>query len=224
MEWKGELGCRVWMATYDSVSGRWQVEPEDLQDITGMEVFKGTGARKLFVRGNLPSGPYWFDIETQCGTYHVKQNLTFNDQYDVRLTQEFKYTTAQHCSDLYLKPQQGHFSLYRINGNATTGERREWTDNVYRGFQIISGPRGGYETRSINTNSRDSLRITMPGTYVIRMGTNNSWCGKAAYQLDTIVFENKMIDFDYARAILCNAGDDHGSVHVKGKNGTLFGT
>ena len=208
-------------AIYSETTRSWRVNKTSLENTA--TVRGGMDGRSLTIDDYcLPSGPYHFVVITSCDTFYLEENYSFPDRHNVELTEPVSFTRTQVCTDMYLKPISGEISLVKRNTDVNTGlELPPVVTPIPTSFKVISGPIGGYAENSFYIG--DSIRISMPGTFVVKFTANNStmdYCDEIAIY-DTVIYEGGTMGYEYGIAILCDAHQSDGDVYVKAKNGTL---
>lgn len=219
-------------AIYRSENRKWTVTKENLLNMA--EIVGSWSGLSLSIKDYcLPSGPYEFEILTPCDSFYVYaydtlrsiRGISFPDIYETRNIPNPEFSFYQQCTDRYITYEGPNYARISRNTSPTTGlELPPVETPITTEFQIMRGPVGGYdETRHYG---HSSVRVSMPGTFVIRVQPNGSMslipynlCDYEVFY-DTIVYEGSTVDFDYALAMLCDSNSTTGSVFVHGSNGT----
>jgi hypothetical protein len=207
-------------AVYNEASESWMVTKSNLENMASI-VGASNGRALTIYDYCLPSGPYHFEVLTGCDTFYLQANYSFPDRYSLELTEDISFSSVQHCTDMYLKPLSGEISWVRRNTSVSTGLE---LDPVYTpvstSFKIISGPTGGFGENYFNIG--DSVRISMPGTFVVEFSRNNElddYCDDFKIY-DTIVYDGAVLDYEYKLTLLCDSFSTTGDAYVKALAGT----
>ena len=206
-------------ATYDQDSQQWTIVKDSLSNlaIVTMNTYGNLGLQ--YGDFCMPSGTYTFQITTPCSTYVISKAIQFPDLIEDVVAERAEYELIPNCTELYIKPVGKYERIVR-NHNANTGLPTQTTSIISGYFRIIDGPTGGYSSTEVREG--ESLRVTLPGTYVIRMSNtsgNETYC-YTIHQYDTIYFSGGTVEFDYAMCYVCDTTATTGFVRVKGKHGT----
>ena len=202
-------------ATYDRTTGQWGIVRDSLSNLARIEHTSGTNFKVEDYC--LPSGRYTFRITTACSTYVVNASTTFKDTYEyIPETPVYEYTP--HCTELLIKPVSGKYTFLRHNTNMSTGLPYTIATDRSSVFEIISGPSDGYTNVAVGLDG--TLRITRPGTYVIRMKPSGTYYCDPEFVYDTVVFTGGTVEYEYDYAYVCDSSSTIGFVRLKGQNGT----
>lgn len=208
-------------ATYSSATHTWSVETANPYN-TAL-VYGDLNGRWLEIADyGLKTGPYSFEVNTPCSTFPLTEKIQYPDEYSVEQTVALEYACTQECSDMYIRPLAGEFSFVRRNYDLNTGAALAPVSEVLASdFRVISGPTGGYDATPIHIGGQ--VRISMPGTYVLRFGVSgsaSSYCSSVLYAYDTLYYGGGTIEYEQALAMLCESSSTSGDVQVKAANGT----
>lgn len=209
-------------AVFDHATQSWNITKAQAK-INTAEIVGGTGGHSVSIRApGLPSGPYRFSIESPCDTLVLYKECQFPDIYDTKMTEEPVLAYHQECTDRYIKYTAGQYARIASNTSPTTGlDLTPDTLNLSTKFVIEKGPVGGFGATP-HAMKTDSARISIPGTYIIRIYPDvnvNEVCNLPSYY-DTIVYDGATVEFEYALALICDNTCTSGDVYVKGSNGT----
>jgi hypothetical protein len=209
-------------ATFDSTMSRWNVTGTGWDNPVvighGVEHFVDRGRSLRVTSPTLSAGPYKFLVINGCDTFPFRKNINFNSIRTAEVVEDHAYIYTQECSDRYIKPIRGRYALVETRTNINTGVQTVTRDTNSCTFQIISGPKGGYSDKSLRIG--DSLRISMRGTYVLKVTYGSSDYCYTRVVYDTIKYSGGMVDFAYANAVLCDSSFHEGNVYVRGDHGT----
>lgn len=214
-------------ATYHYDTDEWEIDREDISNtavITSYLRDNSTNYRwGLLVEDFcLPYGNYYFYYITACDT----QRITVYYNYDVAYQEIYvhtipTYTSYQECDNYFITLQSGEYKKVKIG--ADTGdpmqplvEMSSTSLNTY--FRIIDGPQGGYPTNDFRVGR--TIRLTIPGTYTLRMFTPDSsnYCPVPYYDT-TITYTGGTVSFDYAYAYVCDVDSTVGFFYCHAKDG-----
>ncbi len=204
-------------AHYDHASRRWTVtkeNPENLAELT----FYNNRTISILDYG-MPSGFWVFRTTIPCAETRLDTIVNYTSYYERRFISETpQYELTTECTEMLVKPVAGAYTkrspvLWR--GEATNVGRDSVDAPEVAYFRIISGPAGGYQNTQVRLNR--TLRVTRPGTYVVRM--YNSYCSEL-YMDDTLYFSGGTVEHEYDIAYTCNAESTEGFVRAKSINGT----
>ncbi len=156
---------------------------------------------------NLLPGRYVWVVNKPCLT---NDTIIQNFDYDLPEVKEApKYRLDTTCTALNITPIQGQYAI---------GD----TD-VETFFQVYTGDTMTHTASAVHKN--ETISIGIPGSYRIGMYSlpkNNELLisENPCYIVDTtIIWNNETIILDYIYGHVCNAEDEEGFVHVKGKYG-----
>lgn len=209
-------------AVFDHATQSWSITKAQAL-INTAEIVGGAGGHSVSIRAfGLPSGPYRFSIESPCDTLVLYREYQFPNIYTTEMTEEPMLTYHQECTDRYIKYTAGQYARIARNTSPTTGlDLTPDTLNLSTKFVIEKGPVGGFGATP-HAMKTDSARISIPGTYIIRIYPDvnvNEICNLPSYY-DTIVYDGATVEFEYALALICDNTCTSGNVYVKGSNGT----
>ena len=209
-------------ATYNLLTGQWTIVKDSVSNLATIT----TSPNSINVRIYdycLPSGLYTFRITTACSTYVVDRIASFNDTYEyIAERPEYEYTP--NCTELFIKPISGKYTVLRhntytsSNNDHSVNEPYTNTSEQAAVFEIVSGPSDGYTNIAVGLNG--TLRITRPGTYVLRMKPSGTYHCNPEFIYDTVVFTGGTVEYEYDYAYVCDSLSTTGFVRLKGKNGT----
>lgn len=217
------------VASFNRTNLTWELNPasSDLDNWLGLGDLQYQGTvfgREFTISGYcLPSGPYYFEIITDCGIDTIEKNIGFMDKHMVSLKEEPVYVAEQVCADLYVTFTSGQYQIEKYNNDRYTGDtlavQREDLDTR---FKVVSGPTGGYrQNREYLLN--EPIQFTRKGTYVIEMypkqGAGTTLCEGSMSIFIQIEYDATRVDLDYAGALKCNETDTLGNVYVGAKAG-----
>ncbi len=209
-------------AVFDHATQSWSITKAQAP-INTAEIVGGAGGHSVSIRApGLPSGPYRFSIESPCDTLVRYKECQFPDIYFTEMTEKPVLAYHQECTDRYIKYTAGQYARIARNTSPTTGlDLTPDTLNLSTKFVIEKGPVGGFGATP-HAMKTDSARISIPGTYIIRIYPDvnvNEVCNLPSYY-DTIVYDGATVEFEYALALICDNTCTSGDVYVKGSNGT----
>ncbi len=208
-------------AVYDGTTHTWEVEKYNFENT--MEVIGASDGRSMELSAYcMPGGPYRFVVTTPCGQYAVNRDIEFPEIYRTRLTAEPRFAVHAECSDEYIRCTQGKVVRMAFSRDPHTGVERTRIDSLTTYYEIVDGPPGGYSTSDHTKYMlKDSIRISMPGRYILRVYPDHSeeLCEDYEY-FDTIYYDGNSVEFDYALALLCDENTTSGTAYVKARKGT----
>lgn len=221
-------------AVYSNETNRWTVlraNAENTALITAPIIIGNadtiySGTELYIEEKGLPSGPYHFEIVSQCDSFYLTRNMFFDDYFSMEILEYPEKTMHQQCSDLYVTYTKGKYRRESKNTDVNTGlDRVPIYYDFPAGINVHSGPNGGWGSKN-NYNLNEPICLSMPGTYVIRIypitNTSNSNCDITDDMVffDTIYHEGSTVSYDYAVALLCDSLHTSGNVFVNGAKGT----
>ena len=206
-------------AVYHAATESWDIHKESYEN--GAEIVGHYNGHSIALRDYcLVSGPYTFEVTTACGTQIVSKKIAFPDIYDERIHEDPAYTVSQNCSNIIVNYTSGRFLGTRFNTSLETGLP---LDTVYVSYpssmRVVAAPSG--EATGTYGNVTHPIYLSQPGRYVIQISPNEvsySFC-KTIRLYDTMVLGTGFVEFEYAKAMLCDSSSTFGDVYVKGKNG-----
>ncbi len=212
-------------ATYSQSNREWTIVKDSLSNLADITLSANSLHTKI-ADYFLPSGRYTFQITTPCSTYTTTSEISFPDKIEYFVSESAMYELTPYCTEMLIKPTAGKYIKLRHNTalsnnvSFTPGQPYTLTDTTASEFQIISGPVGGYSNDIVTLGG--ILRITIPGTYVIKMEPYNKDRNACDFNTmyDTIYFSGGTVEFDYNFAYVCDSNSTTGHVRIKGKNGT----
>jgi len=206
-------------AVYSSETYSWTVSRDNLENVANIN--GGYDGLSMTLSDYcLPSGPYKFKVMTPCDTFTFRHEYSFPDIYSTELTEEPVFSATQQCTDRYITYTAGAYSHVSRNTSSHTGlPLPPVYTTLNTRFQVVDGPVGGYDGTLHNVG--ESIRISMPGQYVVRIAPSSSYqlCDIVSFY-DTIDYDGATVEFDYAYAFLCDSTSTEGTAYVKGINGT----
>ena len=214
-------------ATYHFDTDEWDIVRADMTntaEITYKIVESSTEYQwGLLVRDYcLPYGYYDFLYITDCDTQPTRIYYTYPYPYEYRYEHTHpSYTSYQECDNYFITMQTGEYRKLQIGSdteNPLQPEKvmSETVLNTY--FKIIDGPQGGYPTNDFRIGN--TIRLTVPGTYTLRMYTPDTsvYC-RAPYYDTTITYVGGTVSFDYAYAYVCDADSTVGFFYCQAMDG-----
>jgi len=208
-------------AVYDGTTHTWEVEKYNFENT--MEVIGASDGRSMELSAYcMPGGPYRFVVTTPCGQYAVNRDIEFPEIYRTRLTAEPRFAVHAECSDEYIRCTQGKVVRMAFSRDPHTGVERTRIDSLTTYYEIVDGPPGGYSTSEHTKYMlKDSIRISMPGRYILRVYPDHGeeLCEDYEY-FDTIYYDGNSVEFEYALALLCDENTTSGTAYVKARKGT----
>ena len=210
-------------AVYNASTGMWEVT-KDYVIRNDMEFVYFSDGRSLEMMAScLPGGPYTFHITNNCVNQELFVPINFPEIYSHQIISEPKFEVRAQCSDMYVHCTQGKVVRISLKRDPNTGIEQRHIDTLTTYYEIVDGPPGGYE-RSAHTRYmlKDSIRISLEGTYVIRVYPDESHgelCANLEF-FDTIHYSGNAVEFDFALALLCDSTEHYGNAYVKATSGT----
>lgn len=170
----------------------------------------------------LPYGYYDFLYITDCDTQTTTVYYTHPYPYEYRYEHTTpSYTSYQECDNYFITMQTGEYKQLKIGSDVNDPLQPEKVMgetvlNTY--FKIVDGPQGGYPTEDFRLGR--TIRLTVPGTYTLRMYTpdTSEYC-RAPYFDTTITYTGGTVSFDYAYAYVCDADSTVGFFYCQAKDG-----
>ena len=170
----------------------------------------------------LPYGYYDFLYITDCDTQSRRVYYTSTPSYEYRYEYTLpSYTSYQECDNYFITMQTGEYRRLQIGSDTEDPLQpekvmSETVLNTY--FKIINGPQGGYPTDDFRVGS--TIRLTVPGTYTLRMYTPDTsvYC-RAPYYDTTITYIGGTVSFNYAYAYVCDADSTVGFFYCQAMDG-----
>lgn len=209
-------------AHYDGATRSWTIDKDNFGNTA--EIVGTTDGHRLAINEYcMPSGPYRFLVKTDCGEYEVNKDVEFPEIFRTELVTEPKFAVHAECSDEYIRCTQGKVVRMAFSRDPHTGADKMRIDSLTTYYEIVDGPPGGYEVSShVKYMLKDSIRISMPGTYIIRVYPDEGGeelCEHYEF-FDTICYDGNLVTFDYALDLLCDEQSEYGTAYVKAKSGT----
>jgi hypothetical protein len=131
------------------------------------------------------------------------------------------YQLSRECGNLYLTYNEGHF-LRTTYKRSSSSDR---VDTVYKVeepyIRIVSAPHTSY-INIPDFGLNYPILVSMPGRYVFEVRSDmflNSPCSDIVWY-DTVDINVNTVEFEYAKALLCDTASTSGNAYVKGENGT----
>lgn len=210
-------------AVYDPGNHQWTVTKEHFDNTMDFE-WTQDGRSFTLSEYCMPSGPYRFHIRTRCDDYYIGRDVDFPEIYRTELVAEPMFEVRAECSDEYIHCTQGKVVRVATKRDPHTGEDHTRIDSLTTYYEIYDGPVGGYEEGNpIKYMLKDSIRISMPGRYILRtypkIENGQAICEEYEY-FDTIYYNGNAVQFDYALALLCDENSTSGTAYVHAKGGT----
>lgn len=208
-------------AVYSKANDNWTVTKDNVWNnaqITRYYTTSGTRYWGLNIDDfHLQNGTYKFEIITPCGTYIVEKDIQFSSIGRTVMVQKPEYKIEYECIKNYLVYTAGAFEYQQLQTPSDRDGDYELLSSVPTPtyVQVTSGPVGGYDAARHVLG--DSIRLSIPGTFIVRIWPYNSSCAMSYY--DTVIYERPQLDFEYAIALLCDRSSTMGNVYVKGTNG-----
>lgn len=206
-------------AVYHAGTESWEIHKNNYEN--GAEIIGHYDGRSISLKDYcLVSGPYTFEVTTSCGTEIISKNIAFPDIYGERTLEKPAYTVTQTCSNITVSYTGGSFCSTRFNTSLETGLP---LDTVYASIPtkmtVVAAP----SEEVLNTNGYVSrpFYLSQPGKYVIQIEPHSipSLTCKQIKLYDTLDLGTGFVEFEYAKAILCDSSSSFGDVYVKGING-----
>ena len=206
-------------AVYHAATESWDIHKNSYEN--GAEIIGHHKGQSISLKDYcLTSGPYTFEVTTSCGTEIISKNIAFPDIYGERILDEPAHTVTQNCSNIILTYTAGRYRGTRFNTSLETGLP---LDTVYTSFPtfmtVAEAPYG--EAFNASGFVSQPIHLSQPGKYVIQISpyaSSNLIC-KNIRLYDTLELGTGFVEFEYAKAILCDSSSTSGDVYVKGKNG-----
>lgn len=166
----------------------------------------------------FPSGTYTFRITTPCREYLRNYHLSFTGYTSAYIREPPQYEIEYGCNEMKIIPTGGSFRQFDKISPLVSDTGNLVTDSIPACFQVIDGPPGGYGNQVVSLYS--PLRVTIPGTYTVRMQyIGNSYSCFSEYYDTTFYYSGKQVEFEYANGYVCDSLSTEGNVHVRGAYG-----
>ena len=213
--------------SYNPATRTWS-EPIRSNVANTITIYGESNGRSLTIEQPcLSSGKYKFTMSTgNCAGNEVTKTIDFGDIYSTEILGEPAYETTKGCSFLKVKFTDGRAKLVKHKTDPNHDDNYITTDiPCVTEIQVVGGPRGGYTNEKFGLDQ--DIRLTMPGTYTVRVTpkpTSGELCetraGQRVFEDVIIVYDTTSQHYVYADAMLCRANDNAGNVYVKTNNGT----
>jgi hypothetical protein len=212
--------------TYDPATRTWS-EPIRSNVANTLSFSGESNGRSLTIEQPcLSSGKYRFTMSTgNCAGNEVFKRIDFGDIYSTEIIGEPAYELTQDCQFLKVKFTEGRARLvkHKTDPDHDSHYTTTYTSCVTE-IQVVNGPRGGYTNNTFALNQ--DIRLTVPGTYTIRITpkpTAGQLCetraGLKVFEDVIIVYDTSSTQHATAEAMLCRTTDNEGNVYVKSNNG-----
>ncbi len=182
------------------------------------EITCSTGSKSIIVIFHdycFPSGTYTFHITTPCREYTRNYHLAFTGYSSSYIQEKPQYEIEYGCNEMKIIPTKGSFREFDKISPLIPNIGNLVSDSIPAYFQVVDGPLGGYNDQRVSLDS--PLRVTIPGTYTVRMQyIGNSHSCFSEYSDTTFYYSGKQVEFEYANAYVCDSLSTEGYVHVRG--------
>lgn len=207
-------------ATYHAHSQSWEVQKHSVEN--GAQIIGHFKGHSIVLRDYcLASGPYTFEIVSGCDTQIVSKNIAFPDIYSHRLTVRPTPTITETCSNIIVSYNGGSILNTRFNTSLETGLP---LDTAYESYsmrmKVVAAP--SKEMLNKEGNATTPFIFPQQGRYVIQIYpiVPATWFCGDVYYYDTLDLGIGHVEFEFAKAILCDSSSTSGHVYVRGKNGS----
>lgn len=168
------------------------------------------------------TGPYRFEVDMPCDTLFLLIEASFRPVSKMELVEEPAYTITRDCGNMYITYTAGRYVSTYIN-------RHYWEDVADTGsseyvptISMIKAPHNSSNIKKgfgLNT----PILVSMPGEYVFEFCPDknfaSSYCELTCLR-DTFELGIRTVEFEYAKALLCDSSFTTGNAYVKANNGS----
>ena len=210
------------LAVYNCHEKRWHIQKERY-DNTANIVGIADGHKVIIQDSPLYSGPYEFEIITECDTFRVVKNVVFANFWETGFEEEPVFTIERDCGNAYVNYVAGRVKRLIYNTSPETGLPTDTaTQYPLAQIDVISAPSPTYLNIKIFKNPPMGFNVSTPGEYVVKFHTvgNYSVCEDDFIRYDTLRFDEFNLKFVKAYALLCDTGSTEGDAYIEASNGT----
>lgn len=207
-------------ATYNGQTKKWEVHKHNIGN--NAQIIGHRKGYSIVLRDYcLTSGPYTFEIISNCDTQIVSKNIKFPDIYSHRLTERPTPTITESCSNIIVSYNEGSILNTKFNTSLETGLPLDTVREYYpMRMMVVGAPSVDMIKKEGNANT--PFYFSQQGRYIIRLYpiVPATWFCGDVYYYDTLDLGFGHVEFEYEKAILCDPSSTSGNVYVRGKNGS----
>lgn len=169
----------------------------------------------------LQTGPYWFEVITSCDTYHLVKEFRFKNTiyYDI-LEEPSSFVTSE-CGNMYITYTAGRFRRTVISRHLEEDVADTTTEVATTIITIAKAPHNSNTYK--NTYYLNSpIMVSMPGEYIFQIAPETYYYNHSCVPIwlrDTVDLGIRTVEFEYAKALLCDSSFTLGNAYVKAING-----
>lgn len=207
-------------AVYHAQTESWEIRKQNIENTA--QIIGSYKGNAIVLRDYcLTSGPYTFEVISHCDTQLVTMKIAFPDIFGQRFQTRPTHTVSETCSNIVLSYSSGSLLRTRFNTSLETGLPLDTVYSTYP-LKMFIADAPSQDLIDKYGRSSDQFIFSQPGRYVIRIAPVASgldFCG--GYELyDTLDLGHGFVEFEYAKAMLCDSSSTTGNVYVRGIHGS----